>query len=69
MLEHMEDEIEKFKKTEEGKDFWGARMIWTTIRAFNKKQVVESTLPHTHILTTSRPFTCAPNTSPHSHQV
>jgi adenosine deaminase CECR1 len=42
MLEHMEDEIEKFKKTEEGKDFWGARMIWTTIRAFDKKQVIES---------------------------
>jgi adenosine deaminase CECR1 len=44
MLEHMEDEIEKFKKTEEGKDFWGARMIWTTIRFLNKKQTVESTL-------------------------
>lgn len=49
MLEHMEDEIEKFKKTEEGKDFWGARMIWTTIRAFNKKQVIESTsTQHSH---------------------
>jgi adenosine deaminase CECR1 len=43
MLEHMEDEIEKFKQTEEGKDFWGARMIWTTVRQFNKKEVVEST--------------------------
>jgi adenosine deaminase CECR1 len=48
MLEHMEEEIEKFKKTPEGKDFWGARMIWTTIRQFNKKQVVESTSPHSH---------------------
>lgn len=42
MLEHMADEIENFKKTEEGKEFWGARMIWTTIRQFGKKQVVES---------------------------
>jgi adenosine deaminase CECR1 len=42
MLAHMEDEIEDFKKTEEGKDFWGARMIWTTVRQFNKKQVIES---------------------------
>jgi adenosine deaminase CECR1 len=42
MLEHMEDEIEKFKASDEGKDFWGARMIWTTIRAFGKRQVIES---------------------------
>ncbi|KAH4602220.1 hypothetical protein HBH82_163950 [Parastagonospora nodorum] len=42
MLLHMEEEIEAFKKTDEGKDFWGARMIWTTIRQFNTKQVVES---------------------------
>ncbi|KAF2033179.1 Metallo-dependent hydrolase [Setomelanomma holmii] len=42
MLAHIEDEIEDFKKSEDGKDFWGARMIWTTIRQFNKKQVIES---------------------------
>ncbi|KAH8728450.1 hypothetical protein GQ44DRAFT_702316 [Phaeosphaeriaceae sp. PMI808] len=42
MLSHLEDEIEGFKKTEEGKDFWGARMIWTTIRQFGKKRVIES---------------------------
>ncbi|KAH7086513.1 hypothetical protein FB567DRAFT_528122 [Paraphoma chrysanthemicola] len=42
MLAHMEDEIIDFKKSEEGKDFWGARMIWTTIRQFDKKQVIES---------------------------
>ena len=42
MLEHMADEIENFKKSEEGKEFWGARMIWTTIRQFGKKQVIES---------------------------
>jgi adenosine deaminase CECR1 len=42
MLEHMADEIEKFKASEEGKEFWGARMIWTTIRQFGKRQVIES---------------------------
>lgn len=42
MLDHLSDELEKFKKSEEGKDFWGARMIWTTIRAFDKKAVIES---------------------------
>ena len=36
------EEIERFQNTKEGKDFWGARMIWTTIRAFGKKQIVES---------------------------
>jgi adenosine deaminase CECR1 len=46
MLEHMEDEIEKFKASEEGKEFWGARMIWTTIRAFEKRQVIEREFPH-----------------------
>lgn len=43
MLYHMAEEIENFKKSEEGKDFWGARMIWTTIRQFGKKQIIEST--------------------------
>ncbi|KAF2258443.1 Metallo-dependent hydrolase [Lojkania enalia] len=42
MLDHMEDEIEKFKASEEGKDFWGGRMIWTSLRAFEKRQVIES---------------------------
>lgn len=42
LLDHMQDEIDKFKASEEGKDFWGARMIWTTVRAFDKQKVVES---------------------------
>ncbi|KAI4641393.1 uncharacterized protein J4E78_010456 [Alternaria triticimaculans] len=42
LLEHLADEIEKFRASEDGKDFWGARMIWTTIRQFGKKQVIES---------------------------
>lgn len=48
LLEHLADEIEKFKASEEGKDFWGARMIWTTIRQFGKQQVIESKLRTTH---------------------
>ncbi|KAF2868718.1 hypothetical protein BDV95DRAFT_579166 [Massariosphaeria phaeospora] len=42
MLDHLDEEISNFKASEEGKEFWGARMIWTTIRAFDKRQVVES---------------------------
>lgn len=38
----MADEVDQFKAMEEGKDFWGARMIWTTLRVFNKRQIVES---------------------------
>jgi adenosine deaminase CECR1 len=41
-LGHMEEEIENFKASEEGKEFWGARMIWTTIRAFDTRAVIES---------------------------
>ncbi|KAL2351476.1 hypothetical protein BJ546DRAFT_270689 [Cryomyces antarcticus] len=42
MLGVLDEEVEKFKISEEGKGFWGLRMIWTTIRSFNKRQIVES---------------------------
>jgi adenosine deaminase CECR1 len=48
MLAHMEDEIEAFKKSEEGKGFWGGRMIWTTIRQLDKRAVIESRSYHVH---------------------
>ena len=35
------EEISKFKVTEDGKDFWGCRFIWTTLRSWSKKQIVE----------------------------
>lgn len=35
------EEIEKFKASEEGKDFWGARMIWTGIRVLDTRKIVE----------------------------
>ncbi|KAF2729407.1 Metallo-dependent hydrolase [Polyplosphaeria fusca] len=40
-LDHMDEEIEKFKASEQGKDFWGARMIWTTVRQLDKRAVVK----------------------------
>lgn len=43
MLGILEDEIDSFKKSEHGQRFWGARMIWTAIRQFDTKKVVEST--------------------------
>ena len=36
------EEIEKFKATAEGQDFWGARMIWTSLRRFGRREIVES---------------------------
>lgn len=35
------EEVEKFKATEEGKTFWGARMIWTALRAHDSRKIVE----------------------------
>jgi len=52
MLLHMEEEIANFKASEEGKDFWGARMIWTTVRAFDNQTIVKSKFPLTNRFTT-----------------
>lgn len=38
---HFGEEIEKFKASDEGKGFWGARMIWTGLRAMNTRLIVE----------------------------
>lgn len=35
------EEIGRFKESEEGKGFWGARMIWTGIRRFDTRLIVE----------------------------
>jgi adenosine deaminase CECR1 len=35
------EEIENFKKTEEGKGFWGCRMIWTGLRILDTRKIVE----------------------------
>ncbi|KAF2205333.1 Metallo-dependent hydrolase [Delitschia confertaspora ATCC 74209] len=41
LLDHLETEIENFKASEEGKGFWGGRMIWTTVRAFDTREVIK----------------------------
>ena len=38
----LEEEIESFKRTSEGRSFWGCRMIWTTLRIGSKKSIVQS---------------------------
>ena len=37
-----QEEIELFKETEQGKRFYGARIIWTTGRFFSNKEIVDS---------------------------
>ncbi|KAK3117160.1 hypothetical protein LTR53_001739 [Teratosphaeriaceae sp. CCFEE 6253] len=41
MLAVLQEEIDAFKQSEEGKGFWGARLIWTTSRQLGKRKVVE----------------------------
>lgn len=36
------EELEKFKASESGFRFWGARFIWTTLRVHSKQQIVEN---------------------------
>lgn len=36
------DEVEKFKSTEEGNNFYGARIIWTTLRTLSNKEITDS---------------------------
>lgn len=38
----LSEEITAFQATEEGKDFWGARMIWTSLRSFDNRAIIES---------------------------
>ena len=35
------EELKKFKATEEGRDFWGYRFIWTSLRSWGKKKIVD----------------------------
>ena len=36
------EEVEQFKTTEEGKNFYGARLIWTTLRTLSNKEITNS---------------------------
>lgn len=42
MVGMLNEEIEAFKASEEGKTFWGARLIWTSVRNFGTKYIIES---------------------------
>ncbi len=42
MMRVFGEEIKKFQASEEGKSFWGARIIWTSIRSFSNRAIVES---------------------------
>lgn len=44
MLQAMQEEIDNFKKSEEGQRFWGARLIWTAVRAFDNKAIANDML-------------------------
>ncbi|KAH8599324.1 adenosine deaminase family protein-like protein [Bisporella sp. PMI_857] len=41
MFQIFGESIESFKASEEGKDFWGCRMIWTGLRALDTRKIIE----------------------------
>ncbi|KAK3402746.1 hypothetical protein B0T20DRAFT_428340 [Sordaria brevicollis] len=42
MFTVIEEEVAAFKATPAGSKFWGLRMIWTTVRAFGPRTIVQS---------------------------
>lgn len=42
MFQVLEEEITRFKATEEGKKFWGLRLIWSSLRSLDSRPIVES---------------------------
>lgn len=40
LFQALEEEVERFKGTDEGKDFWGCRIIWTTLRHWDTRAIV-----------------------------
>ena len=44
MLQCLQEEISNFKSSSEGHDFWGARLIWTTVRSFDTKSLAKDML-------------------------
>jgi adenosine deaminase CECR1 len=37
----IDEEVGKFMGSEKGRGFWGARMIWDTLRSFDTEAVIE----------------------------
>ncbi|KAI1350878.1 adenosine/AMP deaminase [Xylaria sp. FL0043] len=57
MLDVIDEEVKRFQASEEGKGFWGLRMIWATIRSQGTRAVVQdmdnciiSKLAHPHLI-------------------
>lgn len=42
MVRAIGEEVEKFKATAKGKNFWGARIIWTSLRARGAEVILQS---------------------------
>ena len=42
MFTALEEELASFKATPEGSSFWGLRMIWTSVRAFGPRTIIQS---------------------------
>jgi adenosine deaminase CECR1 len=42
MFQVIEEETAQFQATEEGRKFWGLRMIWTSLRNLDSRSIVES---------------------------
>ncbi|KAI9771089.1 MAG: hypothetical protein M1840_002440 [Geoglossum simile] len=42
MIRVFGEEIERFKASPEGKNFWGARMIWTALRDYERRGIIEN---------------------------
>ncbi|TVY56310.1 Adenosine deaminase AGSA, partial [Lachnellula suecica] len=45
LLRVLWEEVEAFKKNEEGKGFWGIRMIWVGLRIWDTDKVIEGNIP------------------------
>ena len=50
MVRILDEEIKAFKKTEKGTDFWGARLIWDSLRTKSTVELVQGELQAVSIL-------------------
>ncbi|KAL7915261.1 Metallo-dependent hydrolase [Trichoderma velutinum] len=53
MCKVIQEEVAKFQASEEGKGFWGLTLIWTTLRSFETRRIVENM---DHCITTKMEF-------------
>ncbi len=41
MFQVIDEEVSRFKASEVGKNFWGLRMIWTSMRGLGTKSIIQ----------------------------